>query len=292
MPARSSCAVSKRKCLTFALLFGFKVIEASQSWHLSFCSNTIFPQRRERKLERKIVVFPSKPPTIMSGHPTDDNDTKSPLVTPSPSTTTKVIRSVLDMLRESEFIREKHKEHVESDGVTHLFKGTPFAAASNELKLRFVNSWAGNSLSAIVREEGIYLQTWKIDKIREAAGDFEDSSVRAIWGPEVLSDIDEGGSDVVVYSFEDCPWCIAAVDLLQSIPSYQSGKTKIRVVELEKLGLVGKQVRAILAEETGRTSMPCIFIKGKPIGGFTDGEPCGIGLKPLYERGELEKLLT
>lgn len=292
MQARSSCVVSKRTCLAFALFLGLKTIEASQSWHLCFCSNKIFPQRGERKLERHIVVSPSNPPTVMSGRPNDDNDTKSPLMTPSPSRTTKAIRSVLDMLRDSEFIREKHTQHVESDGVTHLFKGTPFAAASNELKLRFVNSWAGNSLSAVVREEGIYLRTWKIDKIREAAGDFDDSTVRAIWGPEVLSDTDEDGSDVVVYSFEDCPWCVAAVDLLQSIPSYQSGKTKMRVVELEKLGLVGKQVRAILAEETGRTSMPCIFIKGKPIGGFTDGEPCGIGLKPLYERGELDQLLT
>lgn len=204
--------------------------------------------------------------------------------------TRKMIRFVLDLLRESEFILQKHKEHVESESVTHLFKGSPFPAAPAELKLQFVESWAGRALSNIIREEGIYLKTWKIDRIIEAAGnDFDEATVRAKWGPEVLW---KSGNDVVVYSFEDCPWCIAAVTLLQSLRIVKEGNTKIKIVELETLGPVGKQLRAILAKETGRTSMPCIFIRGKCIGGFTDGEPCGLGLEILHKNGDLEKLLS
>jgi len=204
--------------------------------------------------------------------------------------TQRVIRSVLDSLRDSEFILKKHREHVESDRVTHLFKGTPFVSAPAKLKLQFVESWAGRALSAIVREEGIYLKSWKIDRIIEAAGNgFDEMAVRSIWGPEVLW---AKGNDVVVYSFEDCPWCISAVTLLQSLRSVKCGSIKIKIVELETLGPVGKQLRAILAQETGRTSMPCIFVRGVCIGGYTDGEPCGLGLETLHENYDLERMLS
>jgi glutaredoxin len=65
----------------------------------------------------------------------------------------------------------------------------------------------------------------------------------------------------------------------------------VLAVELESLGAKGKAVRAELAKRTGRTSMPCIFVNGQPIGGYTDGVPIGVGLQVLHETGELRKML-
>ena len=255
-------------------------------------------------------------------------DNANALTTP----TKWMIRKVLDILRDSDFIKRKHKEHIESDSVTHLLKGTPFVSAPGEWKLLFVDSWVGRAISTIIEEEGIYLRQWKIDCICEAAAmatsttinpaaldgttaaDYSTTinatTVREIWGPEALSSSAalrssstiKSNNTIIVYSFEDCPWCIAAINLLRSMPSIQNNEsdgetttttttTKLIVIELEHLGFVGKQLRAILAKDNGRTSMPCIYINGKCIGGYTDGEPCGMGLKAMYETGQLQSIL-
>ena len=76
----------------------------------------------------------------------------------------------------------------------------------------------------------------------------------------------------------------------------------LRVVELEPLGREGKRLRASIAMATGRTSMPAIFVGGRAVGGFTDGDPVGDdadlclegspGLEALADSGKLRELLA
>ena len=47
-------------------------------------------------------------------------------------------------------------------------------------------------------------------------------------------------------------------------------------------------MRAAIALETGRTSMPAVYVRGEAIGGYTDGKP---GLLTLYQTGELDRRL-
>lgn len=67
-------------------------------------------------------------------------------------------------------------------------------------------------------------------------------------------------NDIIVYSTQVCPYCVAAKNLL---------KTKnLRFTEV----LVDKnpEQRAIMIEKSGRTSVPQIFINGTHVGGFDD----------------------
>ena len=107
-------------------------------------------------------------------------------------------------------------------------------------------------------------------------------------------------ADVVLFSFVDCPWCVAARSLLDE----RRLTERTRVVELEDLGRRGKALRAALALATGRTSLPNVFVGGRSVGGFTDGyadaDPrlcdatlCDLsadGLKALDEAGGLSAI--
>jgi len=53
------------------------------------------------------------------------------------------------------------------------------------------------------------------------------------------------------------------------------------------MGDEGKQIRAVLAERTRRTSMPNIFIGGQGVGGCNDGP----GIMTLQKQGELVPML-
>jgi glutaredoxin 3 len=197
------------------------------------------------------------------------------------SATKRVIRYVLDQMRDSPFIEEKHQEHCESTTVTHLFKGTPLVNLPDRYKLDFVDSWAGRALATVMAEEQAHLGHWKIEKILEAAGDYNEEAARRELQDQIES------SPILMYSFEDCPWCIAAKALLEE----HYNEFPCRIVELEPLGPKGKCIRAELAKQTGRTSLPSIFVNGQPVGGFTDGIPCGPGLQPFHESGGLSELL-
>ena len=80
------------------------------------------------------------------------------------------------------------------------------------------------------------------------------------------------------------------------------GADELVVTEIEELGPSGKCLRAAIALATGRTSLPSIWIDGRCVGGFTDGEmPSGDpalclagadGLEALENSGELEALLA
>lgn len=83
--------------------------------------------------------------------------------------------------------------------------------------------------------------------------------------------------DIKIYSTAVCPYCVAAKNFLK-----QRGQTwdEIRI-DLDP------EVRKRIVEQTGRTSVPQIFIDGRHIGGFDDMvalDRAG-GLAPLLEAG-------
>jgi len=161
--------------------------------------------------------------------------------------------------------------------VTHLLKGTPFADATDAQKTAFARSYLGRLVSRIIREEGLYLREWKIEKITEAAGEAYDAAA-------ARADLEAQASTkpIVVFSFVDCPWCVEAKRLLET---HYDGE--YAVVDLEPLGPRGKALRAAVAADSGRTSMPAVYVRGAPVGGFTDGAPAGPGLLALHQKGDL-----
>lgn len=214
-----------------------------------------------------------------------------------PSLEDVVWGAALDWFKNSEVAAKRHQEHVEGEGVTHMMKGSLFVKAPDALKLRFVNDAAGKLVSEFMRREQQELGQWKVEKIVEAAGPSFD-------GRTALQELRElaRSAPVVVLSFVDCPWCLAAKTLL--LDELAVPLDAVRVVELEELGRDGKSLRAAVALATGRTSMPNVFIGGKSVGGFTDGftkgervgEPslCRMdapGLQPLHESGQLQGML-
>lgn len=85
---------------------------------------------------------------------------------------------------------------------------------------------------------------------------------------------------VMVFSFSTCPFCVKAKKILNEIGA------KYVAIELDQMP-EGYAIRAELAERTGRTSMPNIWINGKSIGGCNDGP----GIVPLKESGSLLSML-
>jgi len=96
------------------------------------------------------------------------------------------------------------------------------------------------------------------------------------------------GVPVVVYTYSLSPFSSETIQLLQRLN-----------VEFEEISLGmewipgllapgGAEKRAALLEMTGQSSLPHIFIGGKPIGGLFNGRP---GLVPLLEKDEFQKLV-
>jgi glutaredoxin 3 len=80
---------------------------------------------------------------------------------------------------------------------------------------------------------------------------------------------------VKIYTRQWCGYCAAAERLLRG-----------KGVEFENIDCTGDRAkRAWLAEVTGRTTVPQVFIDGRPVGGYDD-------LKTLERSGELDKLLA
>ena len=79
---------------------------------------------------------------------------------------------------------------------------------------------------------------------------------------------------VKMYTRRWCGYCTAAERLLDE-----------KGVPYENIDTTGDHnTRRWLAETTGRTTVPQIFINGKPVGGYDD-------IKALDRKGELDKLL-
>jgi len=82
-------------------------------------------------------------------------------------------------------------------------------------------------------------------------------------------------ADVKIYTRMACGYCGAAQRLLRD-----------KGVAFESIDCTGNRAkRQWLAEQTQRTTVPQIFIGGRPIGGYDD-------LKRLERSGELDALLA
>jgi len=113
----------------------------------------------------------------------------------------------------------------------------------------------------------------------------------------------------VVFAQVSCPYCKKAKELLSSVGAKykvslcpEEGMQQLpcesltllsptvpapQVVEVDALGVEGYAIRVELNELTGRSSVPNIFIGGKPVGGFSDGP----GVENLEKEGKLVGLL-
>ncbi|MCS6797468.1 MAG: glutaredoxin 3 [Myxococcota bacterium] len=82
-------------------------------------------------------------------------------------------------------------------------------------------------------------------------------------------------ADVVIYTTDYCGYCRAAKRLLEA-----------RNIPYEEIDVTGDdEKRRWLRETTGRHTVPQIFIRGEPIGGYTD-------LARLDEEGRLQEMLA
>lgn len=82
-------------------------------------------------------------------------------------------------------------------------------------------------------------------------------------------------AEVKIYKVDWCGYCSAALRLLRT-----------KGVAFEEIDVDGNaKMRKWLVEQTGRTTVPQIFIDGVPVGGFTD-------LRALDERGALDEMLA
>jgi glutaredoxin 3 len=79
---------------------------------------------------------------------------------------------------------------------------------------------------------------------------------------------------VVVYTTEYCSYCVRAKALLRH-----------KEVPFEEIDVgADDALREKMVEESGRRTVPQIFINGTPIGGYEE-------LRALDEQGELDRLL-
>jgi len=197
----------------------------------------------------------------------------------------------------SDGVAELHQKHVSSSSVQHMIKGSPLASAPDSAKLDFARSKAGAAVASFMKAEQRNIGSWKVDRIVEAAGPGFDAAAER---RELLRRV--AANRVVVFSFVDCPWCLLAKERLAAVAqSGRLGADELAVTELEDLGPSGKRLRAAIALATGRTSMPSVWIDGRCVGGYTDGEmPAGEpelcfesadGLEALEGSGQLEAIL-
>ena len=81
-------------------------------------------------------------------------------------------------------------------------------------------------------------------------------------------------AQVKIFTTSWCGYCHAALRLLT-----QKG------VQFEQIDAEDPKLRKWLRQETGRSTVPQVFIDGKSVGGYTD-------IRALDERGELDRLLA
>mmetsp|Transcript_19885 Transcript_19885/g.57642 ORF Transcript_19885/g.57642 Transcript_19885/m.57642 type:complete len:177 (+) Transcript_19885:243-773(+) len=165
-----------------------------------------------------------------------------------------------------------------------MFKGTPLVSAPDDAKMKFAEGPFGSMVAQFMASEQEVLGDWKVDKIVEAANaNFDTEEANNLLEKELT------GNVVTMFSFVDCPWCLLGKRLLSGEPyCLADGDGVLEIVELEELGPKGKALRAAIALETRRTSMPAVFIGRKAIGGYTDGMP---GLMKLHEDGALMEMI-
>ena len=113
--------------------------------------------------------------------------------------------------------------------------------------------------------------------IRQIAGDYDQTAIRTRLD-SLIAD-----NPVLVLTFETCPFCIKAKEVLDA------KGTKYTEIDLTK-DPDGKALRAEMGEMIGRTSVPAVWINGKFIGGCNEG-PVG-GIVTLNDSGKLDPMLA
>lgn len=82
-------------------------------------------------------------------------------------------------------------------------------------------------------------------------------------------------ADVIIYRTTYCPYCNMAERLFDDMG-----------VEYDEIDVThDHEARTRLVEQTGMRTVPQIFIRGEPVGGYTD-------VRALKQSGELEKMLA
>jgi glutaredoxin 3 len=121
------------------------------------------------------------------------------------------------------------------------------------------------------------IATFKKELAKLQAGDYDARATKAELDALIADNA------VVVFSFTTCPFCIKAKQLLNAQGA------RYTAVELDVLP-AGYALRAEIAEMTGRTSVPAIFIGGTFVGGCNDGGLGGVmtlnnqnRLRPMLE---------
>tara|TARA_B110000967_G_scaffold105103_1_gene107819 strand:+ start:2837 stop:3187 length:351 start_codon:yes stop_codon:yes gene_type:complete len=82
---------------------------------------------------------------------------------------------------------------------------------------------------------------------------------------------------ITVFSKTTCPYCVKAIQLLND---YQVG---LQIYELDNISN-GQQIAIYLKKQTGRSTVPNIFVYGKNIGGYEE-------LKRMANSGELSSII-
>lgn len=91
------------------------------------------------------------------------------------------------------------------------------------------------------------------------AGEYDEELVKN----KIQDEIDS--APVVMFTWEASPACKKAIHYLNVAGA------KYKVVRLDDPWSEGNQIRAELGKRVGRSSVPCIFIGGKYVGGFDGG---------------------
>jgi len=130
------------------------------------------------------------------------------------------------------------------------------------------------------------------------AGEYEAEPVRNQIEKDIRS------APVVMYTWEASPSCKSAIEAFElalsggNDPSSQGimqdvgGATAVRVIRLDDPWSEGNPVRAQLGKKVGRSSVPCIFIGGKYVGGFDAGTgPEAPGIQAMAFQGTLRPAL-
>lgn len=113
----------------------------------------------------------------------------------------------------------------------------------------------------------------------KAAYDVEISRAKA----EIEEEIQSG--TVVIYTYSLSPFCTEAIGVLENLDiDYKEISLGAEWVPF-LINEGGSQKRAALAELTGQSSLPHIFVDGKSIGGLYEG------LLPALEDGRLSSLI-
>ncbi|KAG8465998.1 hypothetical protein KFE25_005568 [Diacronema lutheri] len=133
-----------------------------------------------------------------------------------------------------------------------------------------------NAFTVAINESPV--SKFKVGLAKLQAGSYDEGATRARVDELIASNA------VTMFSFTTCPFCIKAQQLLDEM-----GAT-YKVVQLDQNAFTGGYaMRAVLAERTGRTSVPAIFIGGQFVGGCNDG---GLGgVVTLDKKGELRPML-